>query len=282
MNRYKIRSDVIYQLRRKFNLTQEDLKKRTKLSKKTISNLEAGRDKQKINLVNKHTKDRLVSTLLVDETVLSGEQSIPERPASKSVSVELSPEVELNYDLVCRRYRISRQEIHNVAPLLFLLAAEKALDLQMESIEASLVENISDEDFEQAQEKFEAHAKADIFNLTIPSNRLGPFTENPFADFLEKEILKPRYRSLVDFSDRYGRLFHGYTSYTFSDVIPAYLVCKDLLDEVTLGSAIAKKALLDGKVKLDEIPDELLQPNKSSERIVWIEQQGARVTEKPA
>jgi transcriptional regulator with XRE-family HTH domain len=281
MNRYKIRSDIIYQLRRSFNLTQEDLKKRTRLSKKTISNLEAGRDKQKINLVNKHTKDRLVSTLSVDERVLSGEQSIPERPASKSVSVELSPEVELNYDLICRRYRISRQEIYNVAPLLFLLAAEKALDLEMESIEASLVENISDEHLEQAKEKFEAHAKADIFNLTIPSNSLGPFTENPFADFLEKEILKPRYRSLVDFSDRYGRLFHGYTNYTFSDVIPAYLVCKDLLDEVTRGSAIAKKALLDGKVKLDEIPDKLLQPNKSSERIAWIEQQGVRVNETP-
>ena len=285
MNKFKIRSDILKQLREKFNLTQAQLGEKARVSQKTISNLETGHENKKIHTANMRTTNFLAKTLMSEKSELSGEKPISKKPKSKEVSIRLSPKVELNYDLVAKNYGITKQDIFDVAPLLFFVAAERSLDKQISDLELELeklrelaiqTENeVEQETVDDLESRYYAHANKDIFEKSHISEiaMAGGFKNNPFTNFLGKEVSNPRFKSEIDFSDEYGWLFHGYVHYTFNDQIPDYQVCKGLLSELTLNSKIAKNALQSGEIKITDIPNELFGDGKAMDRVNWIERE---------
>jgi len=279
MKKQNIQSDILKSLREHMGLSQAKLAEMAKVSQKTISNLERGSEEKEMHSAISRITEQLARCLHTETSVLSGKKPIAQKKENKEVSINLSSKVELNFDLVAKYYGIDKQDILDVAPLLFFIAAEKSLDKQLDDLETELTqmdkENPDEELLQDLEDRFIAHSNRDIFEKFHISNTQMPggFKNNPFTNFLGEEVSDPRYKSQIDFTDGYGWLFHGYISYTFSSQIPDYLVCKDLLRELTLNCDTAKSALLEGIVSINDIPEELLEPKKAQDRVSWIKRE---------
>ena len=83
MNKFKIRSDILKQLREKLNLTQAQLGDKARVSQKTISNLETGHENKKIHTANMRTTNFLAKTLMSEKSELSGENQSPKNQKVK-------------------------------------------------------------------------------------------------------------------------------------------------------------------------------------------------------
>lgn len=267
MSKNTIRSDILKKLREDLNLSQAKLAEMAHLGQKTISNLERGHENRVEHSANNRTTSRLEKILRTEKSVLSGEHPIPEKPKNKKTSISLSPKVQLNYDLVSKYYGITEQDILDVAPLLFFIAAERSLDKQLEDLKLD-ANNGNYIDFDDIEERFRAYFSRDIFE--------SDFENNPFTNFLENELSEPRFKSQTDYLNTFEQVFYGYVHYSFSKQIPDYLVCKELFSELTLNSDIAKKALQDGIVRVTELPHELLDSQKGFERVNWIKKEYER------
>ena len=193
---------------------------------------------------------QLEKTLKVSREVLSGEAPVPDRQEARDVPLKLTALTELNYDLVCRYYGISRQDIFDIAPLLFFLAAEQCLDMEWEAIQSSWSFNKEFDEIEDLAERAYAHSEKNILGglMVLDVNM-------PLANFLEKEVYKPRYKTQLELPNIYVNWREDHIPSMWSDsFFYNHLVCKDLLKETTLGSAKAEKALREGIVKLANIP----------------------------
>ena len=193
----------------------------------------------------------------------------------------MSSEVRLNFDLVCKRYDISEQDIIDIAPLLFFITAEKARDEQLKIIKDEIKrlkesepkpEDISIGDIEL---KIEAHEKNDIFERYIEGKDEDydiPHV-SPFIKILDMETSSPQLKDKVEFGgDPFTKWAYDWFS-LFGEFIPSHLVCKDEFDEITLKSQKAKNALREGVIRISDIPDDLFHPHKDSERVLWMEKQ---------
>jgi transcriptional regulator with XRE-family HTH domain len=265
MSKITIRSDILKKLREDLNLSQAKLAEKAHLSQKTISNLERGYENRVEHSANNHTTSQLEKILRTEKSILSGEQPIPEKPKNKETSISLSPKVQLNYDLVSKYYGITEQDILDVAPLLFFIAAERSLDKQLEDLKLD-ANNGNYLDSDDIDERFHAYFSRDIFERDI-------FENNPFTNFLENELSEPRFKSQIEGFNTVEQVYYGYVHYLFSKQIPDYLVCKELFSELTLNNDVAKKALQDGIVRVTELPHELLDTQKGFERVKWIEKE---------
>ena len=282
MSRNIIRADRLRHSRKRHNLSQEQLRKVSKLSAKTISNLERGHQSQSRHFVNNHTLEHLRTALRTTTEILSGKDPLPEQKPMGHISEKLSSQVSLNYDLVCSYFEITRQEILDIAPLLFFIAAEKSRDFQITAIRqmikdgAEIYENNSDIEIDEHEwddlvdKKVEAYQKKDLFETSITANEISA-DDNPFTNYLRNKVLKPRFKNQIALGNVDVCLFGEFTTYSFSTVIPDYLVCTDLLEQITLGSEKARKSLLNGTVAISEIPRSLFGPKNSSERVQWLE-----------
>ena len=54
--------------------------------------------------------------------------------------------------------------------------------------------------------------------------------------------------------------------------IPSYRICEDIIQETTLGSFEASRALQDGLATIREIPEEFWTPLEASNRVKWLEE----------
>lgn len=259
MNKNCVRSDIVKLLREHERFTQTRFSEKARLSQKTISNIEKGHENQQMHSINEHTIKQLEKTLKVSREVLSGKKPVPDRQEARDVPLKLTALTELNYDLVCRYYSISRQDIFDIAPLLFFLAAEQCLDMEWEAITSGQYED----DLEYREQRAIAHSERNILNGIMSLHDVSPL-----VSFLEKEAVKPRYKAQMKHPN-WEDLSYPFPGESFLD---NYLVCKDLLKEITLGSAKAEKALREGAVRLADIPENLFKAEKASERVQWIEE----------
>ena len=266
--KYILRSDVLRELREKNKFTIDRLSEIAGLSTKSISRYEHGHSEKKEYSVIDRTIKSLARALKEEPKVLSGKKPIQERPPNSKIPVELSPEVELNYDLVARKYGISRQDILDVAPLLFFMAAEKSLDNQIKEIEIS--DEPDDEELGEIEQRMAAHANNDIFEASVDEiSSFGPFKNNPFTNYLKRKADKPRFKNQVEITN-WEHDLHGYTNYSFSQFIPDYTVCTDILNEIILGNPRAKQALKNGSLNLNQIPEKLFEKENAIERAEFI------------
>ena len=271
-------------LREKKKLSRLQLEKQSGVTERTIQRLERDPHPSRKNTLN-----RLAKALGVEPGVLTGELPLPEfdkapDPERVQIGAQVAPKVKLSYDLIKRRYGVSATEIINMAPLCFVLIAERGLAWRREKLK-ELKEGINRleqiDGFWHSQglpfavtpspEAIEAEedsiAEADLFGehlLGCTTYDLDPSTDNPFASYL---------RQLKDELDIPGVVDVGSGNLMFGSPLkfPNYDICRDELDDIANGSEYAKKALETGQVRLSEIPEYLMTEDAGGTRAGWLE-----------
>lgn len=263
-------------------LSRAELSERAKVSERTIQRLES--DSEASETPRKLTLERLAGALRVEEGVLTGELPFPDpdepaTPEPVQIGAKIDPMARLAYDLIKRRYGVSRKEIIDVAPLFFVLLAEGSLAQRRERVQGAyetiahlerirqstdgayhclnmadtqgIIESIGDSiDSEEASIR-----ETDLFGEGLLSDSknpwiadpFDPYDTNPFADYL---------RGLADALDKPSVVSCSQTGLLGS--FPPYWICLGMLEDITNGSDEARSALTSGAVRLDEIPEELM------------------------
>lgn len=284
----KVDPNVLKQLRKAKGWSQEELAEKTRLKdlpridKQTISRLERG-DRA---ATRSRTIEQLARALNVDSAVLTGEAPAPDMPRERS---SLDSRSQLNVragtgprnalTLASRRYGVDPSQIVELAPFLFVWAAEESLRQRREHIAeveraCEAAQNTEREirhlplpNFTYSEEKIAAEYESinhrDLFGASIeeedfldPYFRFDEGTENPFAVFLRK--LAAPLGDVATFEEWSG-------SWT-----PAYRVCPDEAAELVGGDRERADEILRGLVALNEMPKEIRQLDKTKERAEWV------------
>ena len=287
-----INPERLRRLRKRRNLSRAKLSERARgVSVRTIQRLES--DSEASKKPHEHTLERLAGALRVEEGVLTGELPFPEldEPATPELD---GPMARLAYDLIKRRYGVSRTEIIDVAPLFFVLLAEGSLAQRRERVQGAyetiahlerirqstdgayhclnmadtqgIIESIGDSiDSEEASIR-----KIDLFGEgLLPDSKnpwiadpFDPYDTNPFADYL---------RGLADALDKRSVVFCLQTGLLGSPPrFPFYRICDGMIEAIANGSDEALRALTSGAVRLDEIPEELMAEGADEKRAKWL------------
>ena len=124
-------------LRTRKKFSRRKLAKKSGLSEKQISRVETSETDVPVRM---NTMIKLASALGVDAEMLLNDPStldpLPVPPSQDvQLSIKISPQVRLAYDLVKHRYGPSQKDIINLAPLLFVLLAEGSLSWRRQWLE---------------------------------------------------------------------------------------------------------------------------------------------------
>lgn len=206
-----------------------------------------------------------------------------------------------------RCYGVDFDDIINLAPLLFIKAAEESLEKQERELDkeeaeygklstlwyqipglSEAVGNLElpwiDED-ENPEEYFELK-RMDIKNKDLFEDRkreekglegFPGLDDNPFANYLLELCETPPMKQTTEMD--YVKGFQEYAYYP-GHRIPRYYVCLDIFRQITLGSLEAFMALGYGVVSINEIPDDLWEPRKAGERVAFLEDAYLKATQK--
>jgi transcriptional regulator with XRE-family HTH domain len=285
----KVDPVVLRRLRRARGLSQEKLAERTggpgepKIDKQTISRLERGERAK----VRDRTVARLAQALSVVPADLTGDAPVSDTPRKESapdsrsqLNVRIGTAYRNALTLVARRYRIEPSQIVELAPFLFVWAAEKSLCWRQERL-SELSRKLADMkavayelrhlspqinittyvDDAVADEQSSINGR-DLFGLSIKLNLagIGPDfdsdTENPFADFLRELV-----RSFSNVAT-----FGGWSASSS----PAYRVCFEEAAELVGGERERADEILTGAIALNEMPKELRKHGMTRERAEWV------------
>jgi transcriptional regulator with XRE-family HTH domain len=285
----KIDPGVLKRLRIARGWTQDQLAERTRIDglpridKQTISRLERG-DRSK---TRGRTIEQVARALSVEPEVLTGEKPAPEVQREPSL---LDARSQLNVragtvprnalSLVARRYRVEPAQIVELAPFLFVWAAEESLRQRRQKIaevERTCEEARSAEtqirhlplpNYTYSEEKiaaeYESIEQRDLFGSSTQESKhyLDPYfsfvweTENPFALFL---------RNVVAPFEQVAK-FEGWSS----SWTPEYRVCPDEAAAIVGGDPDRAEEILSGLVALSEMPKEIRKPEMTKERAEWV------------
>ena len=280
----KIDSDRLRILRKRKGFTRPQLEKLSGITKRTIQRLE--REPHQSQKTREDTVIRLAKPLSVEPGVLTGELPLPE---SDEVPVsDQAPKTRLAYDLIKRRYGVSRTEIVNMAPLFFTLLAEGSLAWRHKKLKEAdeAISQLDDMRNEVGHWIFldattvagnassaekDSIAGADIFGehlfnspSDLPDEPFDPDKDNPFVHYLRKLANKPTIRNVVNVDE-------GILNIASDFKFPHYEICSEELDHITNGSPDAKRTLETGCARISEIPDELMAEDAGEKRAKWLE-----------
>jgi transcriptional regulator with XRE-family HTH domain len=281
------------QWRESCGLTQAELARKARgVSARTISRLENG----EVSAPRRGTIERIEKALDVDPGDLTGEKPIPEnlgRPngsadqAAYQINVRVGPVARNAFSLAALRYGIPVSSIVELAPLLFVIAAEGSLKRRHGRLAelkdafgrvSGLRQNFPHlpfwiaETFEQ-NEPIEAEAKSirvrDLFGETIPDyvfdayqardeKRYDEDRENPFVTYLRD--------SVGDAGDiQIDAVGPNETDYA---------VCRSEVLELVGGDETLAEKLADnlwsGRVLIHQMPRELLNADAVAKRVEWV------------
>jgi transcriptional regulator with XRE-family HTH domain len=274
----KIDGCTLRKLREAKGWTQEDLaKKTTRIDKQTISRLERGER----STTRQGTIELLASVLRVEPGVLTGERPMPEvgrRVDTRSkleVRIAAAPRNALH--LVADRYRVERSQIVELAPYLFLCAAEasqrrrrklaedarKALD-DLEACARQLphLPGLSEHAYQTDAlcSDDESTNRRDLFGRSIELVEVAfdfdEETDNPFTVYLRK------IGEQCDGAAKFER-WSG-------SGVPQYRVCPDEAAELVGGDQDRAEEILTGQAALNEMPKEIRQPEMTDKRAEWV------------
>ncbi len=277
----KIDSDRLRILRERKGFTRPQLAKRSGITERTILRLE--REPHQSQKTREYTLNRLAKALSVEQGVLTSDLPLPE---SDEVPVyDQAPKTRLAYDLIKRRYGVSRTEIINMAPLFFTLLAEGSLAWRrkkLKEVEEAYDHLMQIDGFwsggsaylqhgmdEGAGGEGESIDKADLFGEHLDDSFMGkPFDSsknNPFTYYLRKLAEELTIPAVVDVDS-------GVLSIASDFKFPHYDICSEELDHIANGSPIARICLETGCARLSEIPEELMAEDAGEERAKWLEE----------
>jgi transcriptional regulator with XRE-family HTH domain len=287
---------VLKAYRKKKHWTQEQLaegtKGRDRISLPTIKRIES--TKEDSYSANDRVAKALSKALGVTIEQLS-------QPSSKDKNFEASlldigyqplrtmvdPETSLAFDMVSDIYGVSKRSQIEMAPLFMALLAEASLAWRRERVDeieeaANRLWDLGGGHFSFANAAYSAvdgaHAerksiaKRDMFGEDVGNEAFDfgfdPSENNPFADFLE-HLAKKIEAKTISFDKTLG--------WKTSEGLPNYRIGADIISQLTGDDYDAEYALLRRHVRLEEVPDDLLDEEKKAERVAWMI---ARIPEK--
>jgi transcriptional regulator with XRE-family HTH domain len=274
-------------------LSQEALSKKAKLSKESIHRLERGVQSG----ARPKTIDGLVKALEVEPGVLTGVLPIPTRDstAPDTPDTALFEMYPMNYRvdgavrnafmIAALRYQVPVARIVELAPLLFVLAAEASLERRRAKLAElqdvfdrgdalrpnfphlpyEIVPNFrADDAFAAEEESIDRH---DILATTLPdeifdtkpvAKDYDEDEDNPFVVSLQAEAERLKGVVVIERFHRHDTTFH---------------VCpKDAL-ALAGGDAKLADSILRGCIVLHKMPRELFSDNSTKARIAWLQEQ---------
>ncbi len=268
---------VLKHLRGQKGWTQDELARRAKVNKQTISRLE--KENSAHAVTRQHTVEGLAQALRANPNVLTGKSPLPETEDDARPALELS---KLNFGvstqarnamyLVSERYNVSYVDMVELTPYLFCWAAEASLRQRKErfaSAESSLnalrdadsgMDHMQPFDFSDLEEKIDAEKTSiechDIWGKRTDFAVDGdhPF-DTPFATFLQ---------SLASEIGG-GATFDEYMWLDF----PFYRVCPQEAVALVGGDIELANEILAGHIALHQMPKELRKSGRSKNRAEW-------------
>lgn len=279
-----IRPELLRELRRRQGLRLHTLAERAGISKDSVWRIENGMQPGN----REETQRRLARALGVDPGVLTGERPLPEvveAPRGRW-TVELSQAARNAAVLAARRYRVPEALIVELAPLLFVLAAEESLGRRravLADLETALAKAAeAGEDMPhlagigEAAEPVRAAVAAeersvserDLFAQDVDADTLtalgdgggDPGVDNPLAIFLAERARRasigaPHLASV--------------TRVTPSGATVA--LCGSEALEAAMGDTALAEAILDGRIPLADMPRASWQDGAA--RLEWLRAQ---------
>jgi transcriptional regulator with XRE-family HTH domain len=287
----KIDPQILKRLREAQGWTQEKLAESTQIDKQTISRLERG-DQSK---TRRRTIEQLAHALNVAPEVLTGERPAPEESFDPrlQLDVQVAAGTSNALTLAALRYHVKTSQIVELAPLLFVWAAEESLRQRREQISAfgekldevkalgRRLPHLSPPDWELVRDPEDAVMaeqrsieKRDLFgrlvDAEIPDRNWGERDfddlDNPFAVFL-KRLVEP-------FGEVAGFLGWG------GQIQPFYRICPEEAADLVGGDRDAAADILAGFVDLSEIPREYREAGMAEERAEWVRSTAAERRER--
>ena len=282
---FQIDPSVLKKLRDDRGLTQDKLAKKSKIDKQTISRLERGERKQ--------TRQRIVEALCavfkVDAAALAGEVPVPKQQPQDH-PWELKSQLNVRVDnavrnallLVASRYNIRASQIIELAPFVFLWAAEESLRRRRDRLaelecRLSEAEKLRDQFphlshkvgyFPAADDAIAAEKKSiearDLFGLIIG----GADFDDALREDFEEDTQNPLVVFLRDIAEQFGNVAEFERWYPFSS--PDYRICPDEAAELVGGDRERADEILCGSVALHEMPKEIREADLTGDRAKWV------------
>lgn len=264
-------AERLRQMRGLRGLSQKQLaeKCRPRLDPQTISRLENARSPAR-----KATLVRLARGLDVDPDVLTGGKPLPlDAVQSKAavdatahqLNVRLDAATRNAFELAARRYKVSVSKIAQLAPLLFVLVAEKSLEHRRKKLD----------EFEVALDH--------VPEPNFPHRLVSSFLVNEWACDIrnERDSISSRdilgsqqfshwgeYRPLEDFLNAVSAGHEGEISIReLSPTSTEYRVCTAEAIDLAKGDRDAARWLLNGEVLIHHVPRGL---KTAAERLKWM------------
>jgi transcriptional regulator with XRE-family HTH domain len=273
-------------------LTQDELAKKARLNKQTIYRIESGPVESEKRQRRKGTIERLARALNVDPEVLTGEKPIPTdtiQPAGPTdesayqLNARVSGAIRNAFSLVALRYKISVSRIVELAPFLFVLAAEGSIRRRRELLDelegafdcASrlrpnfphlpfwIAETYEQSEAVAAEEK--SIADRDLFGATIPDHVFALYKSRAEEPQYDEDEDNPFVAYLKELAAN-----HGAAIDVFGPRSTWYRVCQAEANDLAGEDERLANGILNGWVLIHDMPRELLKKDAVSERLEWM------------
>ncbi|RNJ50932.1 helix-turn-helix domain-containing protein [Methylocystis hirsuta] len=263
-NTVQINPERMAALRTKRGLSQKELARKMNVDVGTVSRWERGKSKR----IRRDAFGKLCSALDVAQDEICGDGPLPENrtesrePQKGQMNLSVDAACRNALSLVALRYRVTRQQIVEAAPLLFFIAAEKSLQERCKRLDAlqaaadavyeaypphlPIPASVDEETLECERRSIEAH---DLFGSIVTDNvNVGAHYAEGWDEGESNSLTVFLKASLADVSD----------SATFEHwqpgLWPRYEICAEEAAKVVGGDAKATRAILDGAAALHEMP----------------------------
>ncbi|MEI7432041.1 MAG: helix-turn-helix transcriptional regulator [Betaproteobacteria bacterium] len=269
-------------------LRQKQLADALKVDVGTISRWVRGTQKT----IRSENFSKLCSILKVDGRVLSGQSDMPgsgdSRPSNiDQMNIKITGETRNAYSLVARRYRVTRQQISEAAPILFHIFAEQSLRHRvahvknlMEAISAvdTIKSNayhipnvhVSEDSIYREEDSIE---QRDIFGLVaerLNDEDIG----TTYPDDFEAELHNPFVSYIREAMANIGCPSQEIESVKWNPHSrPRYRICIEEALKIVGGDEKAANHILDGTALIHTMPKKLTP----QERAKWAHNESARV-----
>lgn len=277
-----IDSRVIKTLRKKNRLTQGQLAEKLGVSKRQVAEWERERDGAAAVTMRDENAQKLGQLFRVTKEQLAGKEPLATGPGDEApkqqLTVRLSSQSRLNYDLVERRYGVSRDKLIEAAPMLFAVLARQSLEWRKEQLE--LLESA----VTVLQESNEAFIPPEVGEDYLEFAAQAHAREE--GALIEEEVFTPSQPDL-DHQLHFGNRFADYLMAASGNVdiafdlsgpislFPDCLVSTQTLQDICGGpdapmKARAAYALASGSARLSDVPAGLMNDDASIQRSEWI------------
>ncbi len=258
------------------HLSQEALAKKSGVSAQQIWRIETGKQQT----VRALTVERLARAFGVASGILTGQHpsDIHIDTEVRTLDIHIDTEVRNAFTLAARRYGIPMERIVELAPFLFVVAAERSLerrrarlttlkdaldraDAVVESIihlPRTIGSNAEARDAIHAEEKSIADgdilAEDLVFRWGEAAHRFDTEEENPFISSLQEDAIDPAMAEITNFSCDAVRI----------------RVCHAEAVRLADGDEKLGSKILDGWATIDDMPPDLLEEGAVKGRLDWI------------